>query len=79
MTRAALFLSGGSWGLGMGTAAPDGSVGYGWSGGSGTEWRTNERDRLAGIFFTQRAMTSPEPPQAFVDFWSAAHGALGRE
>ncbi len=79
MTPSALFLSGGGWGLGMGAPAPDGSVGYGWSGGTGTEWRTNERDRLTGIFFTQRAMTSPEPPQAVVDFWSTAYGALRRE
>jgi len=31
---------------------------------------------LTGILFTQRAMTSPAPPQVAVDFWTAAYGAL---
>jgi CubicO group peptidase (beta-lactamase class C family) len=74
----ALFLSGGGWGLGMGAPAPDGSVGYGWSGGTGTEWRTNAAAGLTGILFTQRAMTSPEPPKVADDFWTGAYGALRR-
>jgi CubicO group peptidase (beta-lactamase class C family) len=74
----ALFLSGGGWGLGMGAPAADGSIGYGWSGGTGTEWRTNDRDGLTGILFTQRAMTSPEPPRVVEDFWATARAALRR-
>jgi hypothetical protein len=34
-----------------------------------------DRD-LTGILFTQRAMTSPQPPEVFVDFWDCAYGAL---
>ena len=43
------------------------------------EWRTIDRDRLTGILLTQRAMTSPEPPQVVADFWSAAGAARRRE
>ena len=31
---------------------------------------------LTGTLFTQRMMTSPEPPGVARDFWSAAHAAL---
>lgn len=29
-----------------------------------------------GILLTQRMMDSPEPPRAFVDFWSSAYQAI---
>jgi hypothetical protein len=37
-----------------------------------------ERSRrgLTGILLTNRAMTSPEPPPHFVEFWDAAYRAL---
>ena len=50
--------------------------GFGWDGGTGTTWRSDPRTGLTGILFTQRSMTSPEPPQAFTDFWHAAFGCL---
>jgi CubicO group peptidase (beta-lactamase class C family) len=50
--------------------------GYGWDGGTGTTWRTDPVRDLTGILFTQRAMTSPEPPPFFTHFWSAAYGAI---
>jgi CubicO group peptidase (beta-lactamase class C family) len=50
--------------------------GYGWEGGSGTAWRTDPATGLTGILLTQRLMTSPEPPEAVRDFWSAAYAAL---
>jgi CubicO group peptidase (beta-lactamase class C family) len=50
--------------------------GYGWEGGSGTAWRTDPATGLTGILLTQRLMTSPEPPEAARDFWSAAYAAL---
>jgi CubicO group peptidase (beta-lactamase class C family) len=57
--------------------APDGTPrGYGWEGGSGTAWRTDQETGLTGILLTQRMMTSPEPPEVARDFWSAAYGAL---
>jgi CubicO group peptidase (beta-lactamase class C family) len=73
------------WGLAMSVpaagvdprAVPDGTPrGYGWEGGSGTAWRTDPVTGLTGILFTQRMMTSPEPPEVARDFWSAAHAAL---
>jgi CubicO group peptidase (beta-lactamase class C family) len=50
--------------------------GYGWEGGSGTVWRNDPSTGLTGILLTQRLMTSPEPPEAARDFWSAAYAAL---
>ncbi|HEX3957135.1 MAG TPA: serine hydrolase domain-containing protein [Trebonia sp.] len=72
------------WGLmmsvpaeGARTAAADGLPrGYGWDGGSGTTWRTDPATGLTGILLTQRMMTSPEPPEVFRDFWTAAYAAL---
>jgi CubicO group peptidase (beta-lactamase class C family) len=79
---ASLFLGADSgWGLGM--AAPvAGRVpvgvprGFGWNGGTGTSWWFDPATGLTGILLTQRAMTSPEPPAAFVDFWNHAYQAL---
>jgi CubicO group peptidase (beta-lactamase class C family) len=50
--------------------------GYGWNGGTGTVWSTDPENGLTGILLSTRAMTSPEPPAHFVDFWDAAYGAL---
>lgn len=78
----ALFLDGyGGWGYAM--AAPGPVVGalpipygYGWTGGSGTAWATDPVRGLTGILLTTRAMTSPEMPAHFAEFWDAAYGAL---
>ncbi len=64
-----------SWGLGLSVPAAAGDPaaiprGIGWDGGTGTTWRSDLDRDLTGILFTQRAMTSPEPPAAFVDFWA---------
>jgi len=50
--------------------------GFGWDGGTGTTWRSDLERDLTGILFTQRAMTSPEPPQVFIDFWNCAYQAI---
>ncbi len=70
-----------SWGLGM--AVPAAGVassaiprGFGWDGGTGTTWRSDVESDLTGILFTQRAMTSPQAPQVFDDFWMCAYAAL---
>lgn len=34
------------------------------------------REGMIGILFTQRMMDSPEPPKAFVDFWTLAYAAM---
>lgn len=69
------------WGLMMAVPAADGSqgvpAGFGWDGGTGTSWRTDRSVGLTGILLTQRAMTSPEPPEVVVDFWRAAYDAVG--
>ena len=71
-----------SWGLGLavparGTEASAPPCGYGWDGGTGTAWRTNAHHGVTGILLTQRAMTSPEPPRVFDDFWSGVNAAAG--
>jgi CubicO group peptidase (beta-lactamase class C family) len=50
--------------------------GFGWNGGTGTVWTSDPERGLTGILLTQRAMTSPEPPALFVDFWDAAYSAV---
>jgi hypothetical protein len=42
----------------------------------GTTWRTDRARGLTGVLFTQRAMTSPEPPAVFNDFWNGAYDAI---
>jgi CubicO group peptidase (beta-lactamase class C family) len=68
------------WGLMMSVPAGDGSTGipsgFGWEGGTGTSWRTDLTVGLTGILLTQRAMTSPEPPEIVTDFWTAAYAAI---
>jgi|HubBroStandDraft_5_1064220.scaffolds.fasta_scaffold20463_2 CubicO group peptidase (beta-lactamase class C family) len=83
----------GGWGLMMavpsaagpggpgGPASSDASAsipgGYGWEGGSGTTWRTDTAAGLTGILLTQRQVTSPEPTEIAMDFWTAAYAAAG--
>ncbi|HEY1652269.1 MAG TPA: serine hydrolase domain-containing protein [Acidimicrobiales bacterium] len=55
---------------------PPRPYGFGWNGGTGTVWTSDPVRGLTGILLTQRAMTSPEPPPHFVDFWDAAYEAL---
>jgi CubicO group peptidase (beta-lactamase class C family) len=50
--------------------------GYGWNGGTGTTWYTDPARGLTGILLTQRAMTSPDPPPLFIDFWAGAATAM---
>jgi CubicO group peptidase (beta-lactamase class C family) len=72
-----------SWGLGMGVPASSNADrgvphGFGWTGGTGTVWYTDPTTGFTGILFTQRAMTSPEPPEAMIDFWRLAYSTLSR-
>ena len=69
------------WGFGMGVVTKrddfSGSVGaYGWDGGFGTSWRNDPHDALITLLFTNRHQESPAPPNAYVDFWTLAHGAI---
>ena len=76
-----LFLGAGGWGYCMAAPVPlTGETpvpwGYGWNGGTGTTWYTDTTRGLTGILLSQRAMTSPEPPALFTDFWTAAIAAM---
>ncbi|HZQ84925.1 MAG TPA: serine hydrolase domain-containing protein [Acidimicrobiales bacterium] len=79
---AAPFLDGSGWGLGMSAPASDDArtalpgAGFGWDGGSGTTWRTEPASGVTGILLTQRAMTSPQPPAVFQDFWAGVNEAI---
>jgi len=74
--QARLFVGGGGWGFCMAVPAADGTDanpgGFGWDGGTGTTWRSAVDGDLTGILFTQRAMTDPQPPELFSDFWRTA-------
>jgi len=71
-----------SWGLGFAVDIARTEIfhspgRYGWTGGFGTTTYNDPANDLIGILFTQRMMDSPEPPAVFVDFWTAAYGAMG--
>ncbi|HEY2540446.1 MAG TPA: serine hydrolase domain-containing protein [Stellaceae bacterium] len=70
-----------SWGFGVsvvtrraGLAEPVGQ--YGWSGGLGTSWLSDPAEDMVGILMTQRAWTSPIPPDIYLDFWTLAYQAI---
>ena len=78
--QASAFLAGAGWGFCMAAPAADGTTstpgGFGWDGGTGTTWRSNLEHDLTGILFTQRAMTSPQPPEIFTDFWRSVRNCV---
>jgi CubicO group peptidase (beta-lactamase class C family) len=69
------------WGFGVAMvtrrldpAAPVGQ--YGWDGGLGTTWRSDPAEEMVTILMTQRAWTSPNPPDVCRDFWTSAYQAI---
>ena len=69
------------WGFGMSivTRRADlaGSIGtFGWSGGLGTSWFTDPGEDMVGVLLTQRAWTSPVPPDVCRDFCTLAYQAI---
>jgi CubicO group peptidase (beta-lactamase class C family) len=69
------------WGFGVSVVTHrtevSGPVGqYGWDGGLGTSWRVDPREQMCGILMTQRAWTSPVPPNVCADFWTSAYQAI---
>jgi CubicO group peptidase (beta-lactamase class C family) len=69
------------WGFGVSvvTRREDigGSIGrFGWDGGLGTSWYSDPREDMVGILLTQRAWTSPNPPDVCRDFWTLAYRAI---
>ena len=49
---------------------------FGWDGGYGTSWYSDEKENLTGILLTQRMMDSPQPPAVMADFWTSAYQAI---
>ena len=49
---------------------------FGWDGGLGTSWYADPQAEMLGILLTQRAWTSPSPPQVQTDFWKLAYAAI---
>jgi len=49
---------------------------FGWDGGYGTSWYSDPSEQLTGLLLTQRMMDSPQPPRAFVDFWTSVYQAI---
>jgi CubicO group peptidase (beta-lactamase class C family) len=69
------------WGFGLSMVTRRdevaGSVGqFGWDGGLGTSWRSDPREELVAILMTQRAWTSPSPPDVCRDFWTSTYQAI---
>jgi len=69
------------WGLGVSIVTRRdgvaGSVGkFGWDGGLGTSWYSDPKEDMVTILMTQRAWTSPSPPDVCLDFWTSAYQAI---
>jgi CubicO group peptidase (beta-lactamase class C family) len=69
------------WGFGVAVVTrrdnPAEPVGqYGWCGGLGTAWFSDPSAGVVGILLTQRAWTSPIPPDICLDFWTLAYQAI---
>ena len=78
---AALFLGDhGGWGLGLSVPAAGAGphllpCGIGWTGGSGTTWRSSVTSGVTGILFGQRGLTSPALEPLARDFWAGVNAA----
>jgi CubicO group peptidase (beta-lactamase class C family) len=69
------------WGFGVSVVTRreelSGSVGrFGWDGGLGTSWSSDPQEDMVGILMTQRAWTSPNPPDVCRDFWTLVYQAI---
>jgi CubicO group peptidase (beta-lactamase class C family) len=69
------------WGFGVSVVTRRDNVAavpgkYGWDGGMGTSWYSDPREQMVTILMTQRAWTSPSPPDVCLDFWTLAYQAI---
>ncbi len=69
------------WGFGVSIVTKrvdmSGTIGkFGWDGGLGTSWYSDPEEDMVTILLTQRAWTSPSPPNVCVDFWTSAYQAI---
>jgi CubicO group peptidase (beta-lactamase class C family) len=69
------------WGFGMSVITRRDDVAavpgrYGWDGGLGTSWYSDPKEDMVTILMTQRAWTSPSPPDVCLDFWTLAYQSI---
>ncbi len=69
------------WGFGMAIVTRRDDVAavpgrFGWDGGLGTSWYSDPCEEMVTILMTQRAWTSPRPPDICLDFWTLAYQAI---
>ena len=69
------------WGFGVSVLTRREHVGpalgtFGWDGGLGTTWHSDPQEDMVTILMTQRAWTSPDPPEVCRDFWTSAYQAM---
>lgn len=69
------------WGFGLSMVTRRDSVAgpvgkFGWDGGLGTSWYSDPGEDMVTILMTQRAWTSPSPPNVCLDFWTSAYQAI---
>jgi CubicO group peptidase (beta-lactamase class C family) len=69
------------WGFGVSVVTKrvdlSGPIGkFGWDGGLGTSWYSDPQEDMVTILLTQRAWTSPSPPNVCLDFWTSAYQAI---
>ena len=70
------------WGFGIAVVIRTDGLGrspgaFGWDGGLGTSWYSDPMNQLVGVLLTQRAWTSPVPPDVCRDFWRATYSPGG--
>jgi CubicO group peptidase (beta-lactamase class C family) len=69
------------WGFGMSVVTRRADLAgvpgrFGWDGGLGTSGYSDPKEGMVGILMTQRAWTSPSPPDVCLDFWTSAYQAI---
>jgi CubicO group peptidase (beta-lactamase class C family) len=69
------------WGFGMSIITKRDNVAaipgrFGWDGGLGTTWYSDPTENMVTILMTQRAWTSPSPPDVCLDFLTLAYQAI---
>ncbi len=75
------YFDGHGWGFGVSMVTRRDDIAavpgrYGWDGGLGTSWYSDPREEMVTILMTQRAWTSPSPPDVCLDFWTSAYQAI---
>ncbi|MFL5700553.1 MAG: serine hydrolase domain-containing protein [Ktedonobacteraceae bacterium] len=75
------YFDGHGWGFGVSVVTRRDDVAavpgrYGWDGGMGTSWYSDPREEMVTILMSQRAWTSPSPPNVCLDFWTSAYQAI---